>query len=588
MTRKPTGSARFNRTLLTVAVLALTGIALYAMAGFWIAPRVLERKLQNLVREGTDPDFAITIEAVSVNPFTLALSLDNVTLFRPQSTPVGRIDRVEGRLGGVNFGERSLIVHDFVMRSLEVPGVADREHVLEVPLLTAPALTLGRDLRSSSIDSPRMERPTLRLYRGPGRRPGPPALGWLIARAGTDSAASLTVDDGTVVFTDLSPATPLRLEADDVAGSIARRRSGENVLATASLRGRLAGEGTAELAAEWLPARPREQLRLELDVHRLPLAAISPYVTETLGQAPVAGWTNMDMELSIDASNDGSMEPTIGIDTGFVVGNLQLERSGSGDRQESAIDTAVALLESDDGLIAFRLPVTAHWPDVGAAFSAALADYLARLAATPFDYLAELVGRPGMALGQLSFPPGSAEIGGDTTEKIAALGEALELRPKLGITVFPALDPDADRAALAGQQMRLHVNLASSAGLPGGPAAPDVDFHDPIVRSVLEEFTANRLPESRQAALAERWPEKDTPYYRAVFDALVDNESVAAPVLQRLARYRARSVVEALSGPGDRPNDQPKRVRAADEIVSAETAGPAGVRVPLEVRSNAL
>jgi hypothetical protein len=43
LTRKPTGSALIKRTLLTVAVLALAGIALYAMAGFWIAPRVLER-----------------------------------------------------------------------------------------------------------------------------------------------------------------------------------------------------------------------------------------------------------------------------------------------------------------------------------------------------------------------------------------------------------------------------------------------------------------------------------------------------------------------------------------------------------------
>jgi hypothetical protein len=177
-----------------------------------------------------------------------------------------------------------------------------------------------------------------------------------------------------------------------------------------------------------------------------------------------------------------------------------------------------------------------------------------------------------MKLGHLAFPPGSAEIGGDTTAKIAALRRALELRPKLEFTVFPARDPDADRAALAEQQVRLHVNLASSAGVPGGPAAPDVDFDDPIVRSVLEEFAANRLPQARQAALAGPGAGKTVAYYRAVFDALVDNERVATSVLERLARYRARSVVEALAGPGDAR----ERVRAAAEIVP-------GVAVPLEI-----
>lgn len=554
-------------------MLALAGVALYAIAGFWIAPRLLERKLHDVIREDTNLDLAI--QAVAVNPFTLTLSLDNVTLFRPENTPVVSVERVEGRLGAISFGRQSLLVRDVVIRSLNVPDVAEQEPALTLPLLAARGFTLGPDLRSSSIDGARMERPILNLRRGPGESPGlAPVLGsfLLLLEAGSDAA----IDDGTVVFTDLTLATPLRLEVGDIDGSIARQHAGSKIVGIASLAGRPAGAGTAELAAEWLPARPHEQTRLALNAHRLSLTAISPYVADVIGRAPLAGQLDLNIELAID-------ESMIDVDSDFVVSNLQLARAGRADGQGSSVDTVVALLENEDGVIAFRLPFAARWRDSGsgaaAAFSATLAGYLASLAASPFEYLGGLVGRPGIELGQLAFPPGSAEISGDTAEKIAALKLALEWRPKLGFNVFPALDRAADRAALAEQQVRLHVNLASSAGVPGGPASPAVDFDDPIVRSVLDEFTANRLPQSRQAALAEGMPGKDDSYYRAVFDALVDNEDVPMPALERLARYRARSVAEALSAPGETG-----RIRQEGEIVYAEPADSAGARVPLEAR----
>jgi hypothetical protein len=182
----------------------------------------------------------------------------------------------------------------------------------------------------------------------------------------------------------------------------------------------------------------------------------------------------------------------------------------------------------------------------------------------------------------LAFLPGSAEIDDDTRAKLVALKRALALRPRLELTVYPSLDEYADREALARQQIRLHVNLASSAGLPGQPAPQSLDYQDPVVRDVLDEFAENRLSPSQRDALARRSPAADESYYRAVFDALVDNELVATPALVRLARYRAQAVIEQLAVAEDRGD----RIRQAPEIMLASPAS--GPAVMLEVREGAL
>jgi Domain of Unknown Function (DUF748) len=562
---------------MTAAALAVAGVALYAMAGFWIAPLVLERKLQAMVREETDLDLAIG--AVTVNPFTLALSLDNVTLFRPENPPVVSFERVEARMQGIDFGKESLRLRDVAIRSLEVADDPGQPPALTAQSLTADTFVLAPELASTSFDDLRVEQPLIQLRRDPeGELDLPHTLGFLITApsANVDIGVTLVVSGGMVAFTDHSLRALHRLEVEGIDGSITRRRAAGGITANASLHGRMSGGGTADLTAEWLPDRPREKTRFDLKVHRLALPRVSPYVAAMFDRKVVAGRVDLAMELSID-------ESMLDMDTGIVVEHLELEQKDEDAAgQSSRLETAIALLEDANGRISFDVPVTGRpdgYADVATALSGALADYLRSLTAAPFEYLAGLAGRPDMNLGQLEFSPGSAEIRGDTSAKVSALSRALQLRPKLAFTVFPGLDEAADRKALARQQILLHVNLASSAGLPGQPAPESLDFDDPIVQSVLDEFVDRRLPPSQREALVERNPGRDTSYYRRVFAALVDNEVVALPALVRLARYRARSVVERLASSDDGGN----RVREAKEIVLAAPGRSTGVEVILEV-----
>ncbi|MGH8194834.1 MAG: DUF748 domain-containing protein, partial [Woeseiaceae bacterium] len=261
---------------MTVAALAVAGVALYTMAGFWIAPLVLERKLQAMVREETDLDLAIG--AVAVNPFTLALALDNVTLFRPENPPVVSFERFEGRMQGFVFGEESLRLSDVAIRSLQVADDPGQPPALTAQSLAADTFVLGPELASTSFDDLRIEQPLIHLRRGPeGEFDLPHALGFLITApsANNDIGVTLAVSDGRVAFTDHSLRAPHRLEVEGIDGSITRRRVAGGITANASLHGRMSGGGTAELTAEWLPDRPREKTRFELNVHRLALPRVS-------------------------------------------------------------------------------------------------------------------------------------------------------------------------------------------------------------------------------------------------------------------------------------------------------------------------
>jgi hypothetical protein len=179
-----------------------------------------------------------------------------------------------------------------------------------------------------------------------------------------------------------------------------------------------------------------------------------------------------------------------------------------------------------------------------------MSEYIRDLAAKPFDVLASLVGHPEEELNGLSFAPGSAAITPATNDKIRLLARALDQRPLLAVRARPAYDPAADRDAIAAQQVRLHVALATSAGLRDPATHAPPDFGDPKVREILDEFAGERLAESQRLAISGSHPVHDADFYRMVYDALVANEPVSETALRRLARFRATSVINALAASG--------------------------------------
>ncbi len=650
-------SARWKRTLVILAVLALSGVALYALAGFLLAPRLIERKLEAMV--GQDTGLTLAIETAAVNPFTLTLSLDNVTLFRRENTPVVAVDRIDARIRAASLGQRGWLLRDVVIRRPRVslrsaghegdeasdfaesaPPSADRQPgmivSMEDALLVQPEADLGNgfawraervtgdarmeygrglgitaDVRiealavtepqsrqavltvpsvigrgivlttfpaAVSVEVAELDHPRLALRRrSTGAFRLPPGLASLLSPAAGGSDTRFEVSDGRVDFADLTGPAPVRLGIDDIAGTATGRRDGGDTAAAVSLQGRLSDAGTGTITAQWQLSRPLSRTRVALDLQRIDLTDISPYVAGALGRRPLAGRMDLSARLRL-------REAELDLENRLVIEGLRFDEPDGSAIGALPLDTAVALLEDDEGRIAIRVPVAPRRVgagfDAAGAFSRALAGYVSTLTAAPFEYLAELVGRPQLDLATLGFAPGSAEIREETRAKLGALNDALESRPSLGLTVYPGLDPVADREALARQQIRLHVNLATSTGMQPEAAEKPIDFDDPKVQTVLDEFAGNRLPPSRQAAIADRHPDPDASRYRAVFEALVDNEDVPSSALDRLARYRARSIVEELASSGD----DGSRVQLAPAIAMTEPDAGRGGVIRIEVR----
>ena len=184
----------------------------------------------------------------------------------------------------------------------------------------------------------------------------------------------------------------------------------------------------------------------------------------------------------------------------------------------------------------------------------------------------------------IPFLPGSAEMAPAATDTLRQLAAALEQRPRLDMRVRPSYDLAADRDAIAEQQVRLHIALATSASTGDRASAAVPDFGNPRVRDILDEFAGERLPEAQRRAIARG---VDDFYVAArpvpdgdLYLALVANEPVSGTVLRRLARFRARSVIDALERHGiDRT-----RFGISDALDTTET-GAGTVPVKLEVHA---
>ena len=74
---------------------------------------------------------------------------------------------------------------------------------------------------------------------------------------------------------------------------------------------------------------------------------------------------------------------------------------------------------------------------------------LGKAATSPFTLLSKLVGGGAEDLGYIDFAPGAAHLDAAGLDKIQKLAKALYERPALAVEISPAVDPVADRDAIA-------------------------------------------------------------------------------------------------------------------------------------------
>lgn len=555
-------------------VTLLAGVAAYSLAGFLLAPYMVKYWIENSI--ATEPGLKLGVAGVHVNPFTLFISLTNVTLFDPKNKPIISLARAETSLPIMEKLRGTRPGYEVEMRGLRVTDPSTGVAVATIPGLSATALTVNAAQGSISVDDVRLRNPEFRIVRAAEALPRPPA--WLPLPGSNSPAAArlfekLEISGGTMRFTDHAVSPAMQLFAGDISGSITHRRAAGAVSLAVALEGRFGKSGSVEVSADWQLSGQHPPATINLALHGVDLPAVSPYFARIAGRGIVAGAGDLTLHYE-------RRDRSVRVDNRIVVDRLQFDdRMLTGTDAELPLSLAAALVTDERDQIDISIPMLHSGidDDLVPLIADSLTSFIRELAATPFDVLAVLVGRENEELGRLAFPPGSADLTPATAEKIALLAQALTRRPLLGLRTFPAYDPAADRDAIAARQVRLHVSLATSAAPSGLATQTQLDFDDPKVRAILDEFAGARLRESRRNAILNRFDDKESAYYRAVFDALIANEIVSETALRRLARFRATSVTDAFASNGVDEG----RVLPADEIETT-TTGPGAVVVRLE------
>lgn len=371
-----------------------------------------------------------------------------------------------------------------------------------------------------------------------------------------------------VVDERLSPATAFELTGVDGVLS----RAGSDAAVTAEVAADVAGGGSASLALRAHGAGLRD---FDLELADVPAEMLAAYAERLAGRAIGGGVVGANVEYRL---SDGRLEGVASVRSR----GLELRPADGGPPGGDPVRLGLALLEDADGEAAASVPLSAHaethLPEV---LAAALIARLDAAAERPFDALADAVGADGAALDAVPFPAGAAAPTGQASETIATLADAMLARPSIGLRVQGTAERGADRDELAAEQIELHVTLATAGPDVVARARPrPVDFDSPRHRDVLDEFAGERLGAELRETIASYFTRdadgrvvetERSDYYRTLFDALVEHETIPDQALERLARYRAISIADGLESLGVAA----ARIDIAAPLV-VDARGPAG------------
>jgi len=486
-------------------------------------------------------DADVTLEGIDLGKFKFSLG------------PAADFVLSSGVLGAqvevIRRGDNTTIVGDANLERVAVVDAASAAVVINAAAVSAESLTLRPAPVAISAGVLRVLEPRLRMGRvADGTAFGGAWLGLFAPRLPGASVASERIEivDGSMEWTDATTTPPVYVQATNVNGSIVQKDP--LAPATASLAGSLMPGMTTRLGADWEPAASARAGAWQLRIEQLDATLLSPYLRAVANHDIGSGAVNLTLERKMINAADA-------YDCEIVASNMRLLRREQRDGSVAwPLGFAQALLEdvNGDSRIAVAVPSQQAGQNrrLTARLRDALADYVSGITLTPFAHLARLAGVPGENLAQIEFASGSASLTPAASARLGRVATALSQRPAVRITATGHFDPVADRDALARQQMRLHVALASGVGDRARAAESRVDFTDPKVISIIEEFAGERLRAVAVTAIAARFPQGGPDYYDALYEALVGNETVSRRALNNLARFRARTVVGQLVAAG--------------------------------------
>jgi uncharacterized protein involved in outer membrane biogenesis len=301
------------------------------------------------------------------------------------------------------------------------------------------------------------------------------------------------VDDGNVVFADLSLKPKFNARIHGLKGVVTGLSSAKDARARIQLDGRVDRFGLAKINGVIQLYDFQRSTEIDMVFRNVEMTTLSPYSGKFAGRQIKSGKLSTDLKYRIQNRK------LVG-DNKIIVDNLVLgEHVDSPDAVNLPLDLALALLKDSQGRIDLGLPVSGDLDNpefsIGPLIWKTLVSVITRAVTAPFRALGSLFGGKDEEFSAVEFEPGSAELLPPEREKLQKLADALTKRPQLKLILLGTYSPTADGAELKDLSVRRTIATRLGSKLKPEEDPGPLDLTDSDTRKRLEELFGERFGE---------------------------------------------------------------------------------------------
>jgi len=366
---------------------------------------------------------------------------------------------------------------------------------------------------------------------------------------------NVTIQDGTLVFTDNQLPQTFSSTFFNLGGRISGLSSEEQKFAEVDLRGNLENHSPMQISGRLNPLRDDLFVDLKVSFRDIDLAPVTPYSGTYLGYSIDKGKLFLELKYLIDRKQLKS-ENKIFIDQ-FTFG----DKVESGKATTLPVRLAVALLKDIKGEIHLDLPVTGRTDDpkfsIWGLIGQVLNNLLVKAATSPFALLSALTGG-GQDFSVVRFAAGSGALPREEEQKLGQMSKVLADRPGLKLEVKgfvdKAKDPEAYRQEMLSRKLRNEkfLSLVKEGETKGGDSVESVQvLAEEYSKYLKAVYKKEKFPKPRNAiGLVKDLPDLE------MKKLIIANTVVGENELLSLARERTAAVMNYMITKGGLPPER--------------------------------
>jgi len=262
---------------------------------------------------------------------------------------------------------------------------------------------------------------------------------------------ALTLQGGTVAFSDRSLQTPFSATMYKLGGRISGMASEESMQADVDLRGELENHYPLTISGKLNPLSKDLYADLTIKFQDIDLAPMTPYSGTYLGYVIDKGKLYLDLSYHIERQK-------IKAENKIMIDQFTFGDSVKSDKATSLpVGLAIALLKDRNNEIHLDVPVSGDMNDpnfsiMGTVFTV-LKNLLVKAATSPFSLLTSMLGDGNQDFTSLTFANGVARLEEQQRETLSKLASMLAKRPSLNLEISAFVDAEKDPEAFRKDQL---------------------------------------------------------------------------------------------------------------------------------------